>query len=156
MPGKFLFATKLRCEVEWLAFSNACKFTDKGGKVSIRTKLVLPVVPPGGNLLLTLQRNAAEEPPDEKPRYPLTASHLNQHDTEQELDEKGSKVSHSHSKTRSNSNVVKGSAADTIIVRIEVEDSGSGIKPSDMHKLFSKLNIVSRIFNLSTRYFSRV
>lgn len=130
-----------------LHFSNACKFTEKGGKVSIRTKLVLPVVPPGGALLLTLQHNAAEEMLDEKPRHPLTASHLSQHDTEQEMEEKPSKRSRSPSKSRSGSNAAK-NAADMIIVRIEVEDSGSGIKPSDMHKLFSKSNLVRHIFNL--------
>lgn len=105
-------------------------------------------------MLQTLQPNPAEETVDEKPRYPLTASHLSQHDTEQEMEEKGSKKS--CSKFRNNSSIPKESAAETIIVRIEVEDSGSGIKPSDMHKLFSKLNIVSHIFNSSMRYFSRV
>ncbi|KAF9454372.1 hypothetical protein P691DRAFT_392673 [Macrolepiota fuliginosa MF-IS2] len=64
--------------------SNACKFTPGGGKLTVRTKLVLP-------------GEDASNP------HPVFSSKM-------------------------------------IVVRIEVDDTGDGMRPYDMHKLFTPLN----------------
>ncbi len=78
-----------------------------------------------------------EDIQDDKPRYPLSVSHLSQHDSEQELEDVENEKTHSKdshpSGTKSSS-----SPTDLMVVRIEVEDTGYGIKPGDMHKLFSE------------------
>jgi hypothetical protein len=97
--------------------SNACKFTPSGGKLTIKTRLIIPSP--------TWMDNTADEKSSEKRIYvggdiqrPLSAGYLSQHDSQQE--------------NPSNS-------LDWIAVRIEVTDTGYGIKAQDMsqNKLFS-------------------
>lgn len=123
------------------SYSNACKFTPSGGKLTIRTKLVLPYIAPGGDPLNPPQ-SLPEDGQDDKPRYPLSVSHLSRHDTEQELEEVDNEKT--NSKSNSHPSASKSDApSEIIVVRIEVEDTGYGIKPCDMHKLFSKLCLLS-------------
>jgi len=95
-------------------WSNACKFTPSGGKLTIRTKLVLPLIQPRRDSLKRPQ-SCYERPPKE-----------NTEDM----------------KARSNG-LAKSSKlpAQQIVVRIEVEDTGNGIRHNDMYKLFSKLTV---------------
>ncbi|KXN90671.1 Peroxide stress-activated histidine kinase mak2 [Leucoagaricus sp. SymC.cos] len=125
--------TRLRQVVTNLA-SNACKFTPAGGKLTIRTKLVFPHIPPDQDPLDQPQK-PLDDRQDGKLRYPLSVSNLSQHDTEQEVEEEEKEKAHSHSRPGSSK-----LPAQQIVVRIEVEDTGYGIKPSDMHKLFTAFN----------------
>ncbi|KAG6816144.1 hypothetical protein H0H87_008321 [Tephrocybe sp. NHM501043] len=110
-------------ESEVAGYSNACKFTSAGGKLTIKTKLVLPAtfsIP--GETICPVASFASDFPygitqPDAHP--PLSASHLSQHNSE---------------------NGCQG--RDYIVVRIEVTDTGYGIKPRDIirNKLFTAWN----------------
>jgi len=95
-------------------WSNACKFTPSGGKLTIRTKLVLPLVQPGEDSL-------------KRP---------------QSCHERSPKENTEDMKTHNNG-LAKSSQLLTqqIVVRIEVEDTGHGIRRDDMYKLFSKLTV---------------
>ena len=114
--------------------SNACKFTPAGGTLSITTKLVLPRLglnedpldivfstepasPPGLESSNSGQAGADGREGSEK-YSPLSANYLTQH------------------------NVKHGAAKKTvefIVVRIEISDTGCGIRKQDMmhNKLFS-------------------
>ncbi|OCH85880.1 hypothetical protein OBBRIDRAFT_762246 [Obba rivulosa] len=124
--------------------SNACKFTPTGGKLLVTTRLVLPNWPANGNHSSGTcdtwaeskegrefsQKNGAAELPTRTgaggelaPAMPhrLSATHLTQH------------------------NVIHSKPApplEWIVVRIEVTDTGCGIRPKDMvqSKLFSAFN----------------
>lgn len=94
--------------------SNACKFTPKGGTVSISTKLILPT-----SSISYEQKNS----PDESATLPngnqhqLSATHLTLHDIQQ------------------------GSVPlERIVVHVEVADTGCGIKACDLAqgRLFSE------------------
>lgn len=89
--------------------SNACKFTPAGGKVIIRTRLILPSSPS----LPHNEENEQNSIQDES----LTTQNVEKHDEENNPE-----------------NISR------IVVRIEVSDTGSGIKPQDMaqSKLFCK------------------
>jgi osomolarity two-component system sensor histidine kinase SLN1 len=110
--------------------SNACKFTPSGGKVSISTQLVWPIILP------------KSEPADRMPEAPsvdIGAPNMEHRDDAHML-------SASHV-AEHNRNLSKISAPlEWIVVRIEVTDNGYGIKPADMvqSKLFCKCFIVSR------------
>lgn len=85
--------------------SNACKFTSTGGKITVRTKLLYPVL-----------KSAEDQEPSVKSMNPsLSAFRLSQHDA----------LHSPHS--------------DNIVVRIEIEDTGVGIRARDLvdKKLFS-------------------
>jgi signal transduction histidine kinase len=85
-----------------LVFSNACKFTPSGGKLTIRTRLIHPIVTLG----------------DQKKEQSINAENtLNVQNVEQFNQEQ---------------------TPDRIVVRIEVVDTGSGIRSQDMaqSKLF--------------------
>jgi hypothetical protein len=95
--------------------SNACKFTPKGGTVSISTKLILPtssISYEQGN-----SPDASATLPDSN-QHPLSATRLALHDMQQ-----GSVPS-----------------LERIIVRVEVTDTGCGIKACDLAhgRLFSE------------------
>ncbi|PPQ64353.1 hypothetical protein CVT24_008422 [Panaeolus cyanescens] len=101
--------------------SNACKFTPSGGKLSVRTRLVLPAIPAGKDVLdLDAKTDLAFDLGQESRQRPLSADYLAQHN----LQDKPK------------------SPLEWIVVRIEVTDTGYGIKPQDMAeaKLFSAFN----------------
>ncbi|KAL0953952.1 hypothetical protein HGRIS_005113 [Hohenbuehelia grisea] len=98
--------------------SNACKFTPSGGKLAISTRLILPAAPEGEILDLLEVPPSAPSSVDE--HHMLSATHLTQH----------------------NRHHGKPSPLEWIVVRIEVTDSGCGIRSRDMaqSKLFSAFN----------------
>ncbi|KAJ7781948.1 histidine kinase [Mycena maculata] len=115
--------TRLRQIITNLA-SNACKFTPAGGKLTITTRLVIPVPP------------SPSPPPSPRPPTvrselragSLTATALDLHNESNPPD------APSFSKSPG--------PVERIVVRIEVSDTGSGIPPKDMveSKLFSAFN----------------
>lgn len=99
--------------------SNACKFTPFGGKLTIKTRLIIPALPTRmddtDNEVLSEKRMDVEG----DVQRPLSTSYLSQHDKQQ-----GKPLS----------------SLEWIAVRIEVIDTGYGIKAQDIaqSKLFCK------------------
>ena len=89
-------------------YSNACKFTPSGGKLSITTRLILPAV---NTLHLSEEEKTVEVLADDAQR-PLSADYLSLHNMQD-----GSK-----------------SPLEWIVVRVEVSDTGYGIKAQDMSR----------------------
>lgn len=117
--------------------SNACKFTPAGGKLIVRTKLIIPNIPEGFDPLCDFRDTpdscSFDDTKDdkfdedkvedvEKNTRPLSQGYLTQHTLEH-----GGKPQE---------------VPETLVVRIEVEDTGCGIKPRDIYvgKLFSDFN----------------
>jgi signal transduction histidine kinase len=99
--------------------SNACKFTPAGGKVTISTRLILPLYPSEYQHSGATQVTDLADPLDTPVSFPLSDTHLSRHNLH-------------HSKPSSQ--------LERIVVRIEVSDTGHGIRPKDMaeSKLFCK------------------
>lgn len=116
-------------------FSNACKFTPAGGRLTITTKLVLPDLSPleesNGVCDESEVGDSFETPGPASPPLPhrLSATHLTQH----------------------NKTLSRPPPLEWIVVRIEVTDTGYGIRQKDMvhSKLFSKSRRAFRAINFS-------
>ena len=99
--------------------SNACKFTPLGGKLTVKTRLIIPALPTqmdnADNEVLSKKRVDVEG----EVQQPLSTSYLSQHNKQQDK---------------------PSSSLEWIAVRIEVTDTGYGIKAQDMaqSKLFCK------------------
>jgi len=101
--------------------SNACKFTPAGGKLSIRTRLIIPFISPDVDPLEDLEFvEPSGEGENDSAQRPLSANYLTQH------------------------NMEHGKPYEWIVVRIEVSDTGYGIKPQDMaqSKLFCTFHVI--------------
>jgi len=140
--------------------SNACKFTPSGGNLSISTRLVLPDVPEG---LDPLDIETAKVPRIEKPaihpngeRDVKLSHHTSSYSRSggsvhnengvadafwNEKDEKRDRKPLSTELLMEHNKQHATSSLEYIVVRIEVTDSGFGIKPQDMaeSKLFCEL-----------------
>ncbi|KAF8902397.1 hypothetical protein CPB84DRAFT_1678868 [Gymnopilus junonius] len=112
--------TRLRQIITNLA-SNACKFTPAGGKLTVTTHLILPSIPSDKDPLADPTTEQIVDMANGAQR-PLSADYLTQHNMQQTGKPPPS--------------------LDWIVVRIEVTDTGFGIKPQDMaqSKLFSAFN----------------
>ncbi|CAE6417607.1 unnamed protein product [Rhizoctonia solani] len=121
--------------------SNAAKFTEAGGKIFIRTKLVVatPVRPnPFASHSQSGASGASNGSGGDSPASSRGNSHvrdeekaLHSHHSHSHLGEKESRDSHSHPRP-----------IEQIVVRIEVEDTGVGIRKKDLvdNRLFSAFN----------------
>ncbi|KAF8621809.1 hypothetical protein AX15_007483 [Amanita polypyramis BW_CC] len=107
--------TRLRQIVTNLT-SNACKFTPPGGKVSISTKLVMPA----SSLPSEPDSSDLTMSVSEVTKHQLSTTRLTMHDMQQD----------------------SVPSLERIVVRIEITDTGSGIKASDLAhgRLFSAFN----------------
>ncbi|KZT34639.1 hypothetical protein SISSUDRAFT_1052488 [Sistotremastrum suecicum HHB10207 ss-3] len=95
--------------------SNATKFTQTGGKIRVVTKLLFPSAPvPHDGYSQRPSTDQAPGGPSATATNPLSTNHLNQHNLDS-------------------------SAVDNIVVRIEVHDTGVGIRAKELidNKLFS-------------------
>ncbi|KAF9525965.1 hypothetical protein CPB83DRAFT_858706 [Crepidotus variabilis] len=141
--------TRLRQIITNLA-SNACKFTPAGGKLMITTRLILPSIPDDKD---PLDVETAKIPRIEKPEiHPSpkntdknshhTSSYAKNFDIEDEYNEKDSHQPLSSDLLTEHNKRHATSPLEHIVVRIEITDTGYGIKPTDMAqaKLFSAFN----------------
>ncbi|KAH7335379.1 hypothetical protein B0J17DRAFT_669914 [Rhizoctonia solani] len=118
--------------------SNAAKFTESGGKIFIRTKLVV-ATPTRPNPFASQSQSAASGVSGGSGGESPASSRGNSHVREEEkrLHSHLSNIRDSHSYSRDRDRPIE-----QIVVRIEVEDTGVGIRKKDLvdNRLFSAFN----------------
>ena len=99
--------------------SNGCKFTETGGKLTVKTMLIVPEAKSLDSFGAPITEPVMVFSEGDQ-QHPLSTSYLTQHNMQ-------------HDKTRP--------PLEYIVVRIEVTDTGVGIRPRDMveSKLFCQL-----------------
>lgn len=115
--------------------SNAAKFTESGGKIFIRTKLVHAPTRP--NPLSTQSTASGSGAPSASSRVADS-----EHDEEKGLASNPSHSHHSEREPRDSHSRDRERPLEQIVVRIEVEDTGVGIRKKDLvdNRLFSAFN----------------
>ena len=124
--------------------SNACKFTPAGGKLKITTKLVLPGSKEGEDPLDAVLGSEAGTDVEETVNHvtgviPEIAEKI-EVDLEKGEQSKGEGQAPLSANHLSQHNLHHRKPVEFVVVRIEVEDTGCGIKAQDMvaNKLFSE------------------
>ncbi|KAF5316686.1 hypothetical protein D9619_006725 [Psilocybe cf. subviscida] len=121
--------------------SNACKFTPAGGKLIIRTKLVEPSIPDGFNPLYDFRDTPDSGSFDATKAKILDQEELGRH--VEDVETVTRPTSHEYLTLHSIKHGGKPQeVSETLVIRIEVEDTGCGIKPRDIYvgKPFSNSN----------------
>ncbi|EJD07512.1 uncharacterized protein FOMMEDRAFT_150045 [Fomitiporia mediterranea MF3/22] len=113
--------------------SNACKFTPAGGTLTVRTRLISPSLPQSSSDRYGLRSNGDAS---------STTANSRKRSCDVDLERGGYSGLSAHTLDQHNASHRKSSTLDKIIVRIEISDTGYGIKAKDIAKgkLFSAFN----------------
>ncbi|TFK97711.1 hypothetical protein BDV98DRAFT_255564 [Pterulicium gracile] len=134
--------TRLRQIITNLA-SNACKFTHAGGKLTIKTRLIYPTDSKcnkyPGKLSSITDYSSPEYFGSSANGDTLIPPSEGQDANSERNEEAGSGLKQSLVEMHNQSETAAAGSLERIVVRIEVQDTGSGIAPEDMYdgKLFS-------------------